>query len=453
MRTRRRLSALTLTALVGTATLVGPGSAGPAYADSATPLPADWITDTVVDGVHQRVFMSAPNSDSVLVADYDGKLVGQIPGEQGASGLALSEDSGTLYVGLSEGEAVAAIDTGSLTETARYATGTGNQPSTPVVTGGKVWFSFYGPKGGGIGSVDLSGADPVVSTEEVPAYAWYNAPLLVASPAAPNTIVAGEVGSSPATVGVYDVSSGHPVEKAKVWNPGDGSSTTSNLRDMAIAADGENVVVASGAPYKQQVFKLSDLSANGSYPTSPYPNAVAIAPDGTVAAGIDGYYEDDIYLFTPGGAAAYRTYEVKGTTNATLATRGLEWAPDGSRLFAITGSGSTTELKVLTEAAKADSRLTATAPATAPSGPPLTVSGTLSAKLPYADGTSVEVTRTGPSGGSAVPLGSATVAADGTFSVTDRPRGEGEVTYTVTYKGDARHTSATATATMQLTRR
>ncbi|MEV0602622.1 hypothetical protein AB0I82_25455 [Streptomyces sp. NPDC050315] len=453
MRTRRLVSALTLTALVGTATFFGPGSAGPAYADSSTPLPADWITDTVVDGVHKRVFMSAPNSDSVLVADYDGKLVGQIPGAQGASGLALSEDSGTLYVGLSEGEAIAAIDTGSLTETARYATGTGNQPSTPVVTGGKVWFSFYGSRGGGIGAVDLSGAEPVVTTDEVPAYAWYNAPLLAASPAAPNTLVAGEVGSSPATVGVYDVSSGHPVEKAKVWNPGDGSSTTSNLRDMAIAADGENVVVASGAPYKQQIFKLADLSANGSYPTSSYPNAVAIAPDGTVAAGIDGYYEDDIYLFTPGAAAAYRTYEVQGTTNATLATRGLEWAPDGSRLFAITGSGTTLQLKVLTEAAKADSQLTVEAPATAPSGPPLTVSGTLTAKLPYGEGTSVEVTRTGPSGGSAVPLGSVAVAADGTFKVTDRPRGEGEVTYTVTYQGDARHTAATATATVALSGR
>ncbi|POX36557.1 hypothetical protein C3486_32945 [Streptomyces sp. Ru73] len=453
MRTRRLVSALALTALAGTATLFGPGSAGPAYADSSTPLPADHITDTVVDGVHQRVFMSAPNSDSVLVADYDGKLVGQIPGEQGASGLALSEDSGTLYVGLSKGEAIAAIDTGSLTETARYATGTGNQPSTPVVTGGKVWFSFYGSRGGGIGAVDLSGAEPVVTTDEVPAYAWYNAPLLAASPAAPGTLVAGEVGSSPATVAVYDVASGHPVEKAKVWNPGDGSSTTSNLRDMAVAADGENVVVASGAPYKQQVFKLSDLSPNGSYPTNPYPNAVAVAPDGTVAAGIDGYYEDDIYLFTPGAASAYRTYEVKGTANATLATRGLEWAPDGSRLFAITGAGTALQLKVLTEAAKADSQLTAEAPATAPSGPPLTVSGTLTAKLPYAGGTSVEVTRTGPAGGSAVPLGSATVAADGTFEVTDRPRGEGEVTYTVTYGGDARHTSATATATVQLTRR
>jgi hypothetical protein len=49
---------------------------------------------------------------------------------------------------------------------------------------------------------------------------------------------------------------------------------------MQITPDGKDVVIASGAPYYQQVYRVSDLSPDGTYPTTYYPNSVSIAAGG-----------------------------------------------------------------------------------------------------------------------------------------------------------------------------
>ena len=67
--------------------------------------------------------------------------------------------------------------------------------------------------------------------------------------------------------------------------------------------------MASGAPYYHQVYKTSDLTPDGNYASDAYPNAVAIAPDGTVAAGIDGIYEPDVYVYEPGATTAAHVYD------------------------------------------------------------------------------------------------------------------------------------------------
>ncbi|MEU9349986.1 hypothetical protein AB0D65_02950 [Streptomyces griseoloalbus] len=54
----------------------------------------------------------------------------QISGAAGARGVALSGDSGTLYVALRDAGAIAAVDTVTLRETARYDTGTGTGAGT-----------------------------------------------------------------------------------------------------------------------------------------------------------------------------------------------------------------------------------------------------------------------------------------------------------------------------------
>ncbi|TKA06657.1 hypothetical protein [Actinacidiphila oryziradicis] len=58
------------------------------------------------------------------------------------------------------------------------------------------------------------------------------------------------------------------------------------------------------------MFSTADLSADGRYGSAAYPNAVAIADDGTVAGGIDGSSEPDIYLYEPGNSSAFREYEL-----------------------------------------------------------------------------------------------------------------------------------------------
>jgi hypothetical protein len=71
------------------------------------------------------------------------------------------------------------------------------------------------------------------------------------------------------------------------------------------------VVIASGAPYYQEVFRISDLSADGTYPTTTYPNSVSIAADGTVAAGTT-IGSNEIFMFTPGSGTPLNTISFAG---------------------------------------------------------------------------------------------------------------------------------------------
>src|ERR1019366_8930406 len=106
-----------------------------------------------------------------------------------------------------------------------------------------------------------------------------SAPMLPATGG--GELVAGEPGQSPVQLASYDVSSG----TATVLAPEEYLYEAANLRSMQITPDGKDVVLASGAPYYQEVYRVSDLSADGTYPTTNYPTSVSIAGDGTVAAG------------------------------------------------------------------------------------------------------------------------------------------------------------------------
>src|SRR4051812_21813845 len=78
-----------------------------------------------VDAAHQHIFFSQGNgSTGILVTDLSGTPITTIADEPGATGLALSADGGTLYAALADGDVIAAIDTATLTESARYPTGT-----------------------------------------------------------------------------------------------------------------------------------------------------------------------------------------------------------------------------------------------------------------------------------------------------------------------------------------
>lgn len=446
MRIRKFTGRATVSAALGIS-LLGLGSPASA-ADSNTQLPVSSHEDILVDGVHQRVFISDPASGSVVVTDYDGTVVKQIEGEPGASGLALSADSETLYVALRTADAISAIDTATLQETTRYPTGAGTAPRYPALAGGKVWFGYGEDGAGGIGFLDPSGTDPQVYAPIGGGRLWYSAPMLASSPGAPGMLVAGEVDSSPTQLAVYDVSSGDAYRKAYT------SPSGGNLSDLTITPDGKDVVVASGAPYYHQSYLASDLSPSTRYTTGAYPNAVAVTPDGsTLAAGLNAAYDPDVYLFKPGVDTKLRNYDFPSTSlnSTTLQDAGLAWAPDSSRLFALTKTSdlSTLTLRVLDR--RVESTLTLQAPESVRQGKKVTVSGTLSASVPFGDGTKVKVTRydnAHPEEG--LSLGSYSVAADGTFKFKDRADTAGWVGYVVRYAGDAKHTAASAAVNIQV---
>ncbi len=88
---------------------------------------------------------------------------------------------------------------------------------------------------------------------------------------------------------------------------------------MAITPDGKNVVTASGSPYHQEIFRISDLSADGTYPTTNYPNSVSIAADGTVAAGT--YIgSNEVFMFAPGGSTPLNTVTFTATAFSSPTT-------------------------------------------------------------------------------------------------------------------------------------
>lgn len=407
-----------------------------------------------MDGVHQRVFISDPLGNKVVATDYSGKVLGTVPSLPGVVGLELSADSASLYAAVPGADEVVAIDTAALQLAGTYRTGAGTAPTFVARAGGKIWFGYGHAAEGGIGSLDLSGTEPVVTLGQDGDASWYSAPRLASDPAAPGVLAAGEVGSSPATVAVYDVASGSASLRVSKWNPGEGAS---NLMDLDVSPDGKELVVASGSPYYQQVYSTEDLSSVGRYQTNTYPNAVDIAPDGTVAAGTDSWYEPDVHIFTPGTTDPLRQYDFPNTGTSsgsdTLAAAGLAWAPDESRLFAVSSnSASVFSLRVLDSPAKSAPKLTVSAPASAARAKSLTVKGSLTASVPLPSGTALTVTRTDVESPAGKSLGTKTLGANGAFSFTDTPPAGGKVTYKVSYAGDATHTAASSSTSVNVSR-
>ncbi|MFD3835856.1 Ig-like domain repeat protein [Streptomyces sp. NPDC058642] len=440
---RSLTAATTLAVLFSSAVL----TATPASADATRSLPVKQAADIVVDGVHQRVFVSDPSNGKIVVTDYAGNVTRQLTGLPGVVGLELSADSGTLYAAVRDADAIVAFDTATDTETARYSAGDG--PLSVALAGGRLWFGYGSAGEGNIGSVDFSGEQPVVTLAQE-GNLWYSGPMLDAAPGA-DTLIAGAIGQSPVALASYDVSTGTPTRTAYSTEAG------SNLGDLQVTPDGQDVVVASGAPYRHQVFKTSDLTANGSYASDAYPNSVAIAPDGAVAAGISGWYEPDVYVYKPGGTTSVREYDFPNTGTSSagdeLSDSGLAWAPDGSRLFAVTSNDEGVySLRVLEAPTKAVTAIAVDAPATATRAKKLTVKGTVTSKVALPAGAQLTVTRTDLESPNGKALAAVTVKADGTYSFTDTPPAGGKVKYTVRYAGDADHAARSGSDTVDVSR-
>lgn len=294
MRIHKRTAVALAAALIGSLPLIGAGAGTAAAEETSVALPSTSFRDIVVDGVHDRVFVSDPTGGSIVVTDYAGAVVQQITAEEGAAGLVLSADSTKLYVALSTVGAIAEIDTVTLTETDRYPTGADTSPQSLAMAGGKLWFGYTVGSSGGIGSLDVASSAPAATLVPSGRY-WYYAPALASSPADPNVLVAGEEGVSPASLAVYDTAADglqKRTERSFISSP-----SISYLNDFAVTADGQNIVIAANNPSDHQIVRLSDLSSNGYHSSWQFPNAVAVAADGTVATGAEG---DFVKTYRPG---------------------------------------------------------------------------------------------------------------------------------------------------------
>jgi hypothetical protein len=304
-------------------------TASGSLAGTETQLPLAGFADIVLDVAHGRVFVSGGDGyNGLTVLNSAGVVQKTLSGLPGASGMVLSADGSTLFVALANGDAIGMVDTGSLAIT-KVATGPTTCPTSVAEIAGLVWFG-YGCSGA---SQQVGTLDPTTSTVTLAVITDLHSDVaLGASPQAPGVLMLATPNQSPDFLSRYSVTGG-PTPTGTVTAT---INVGSNFGDMAFTPDGGDVIVADGAVYHHQVFSTADLSADGTYATTNYPDSVAVNAGGVIAAGIDGAYSPDIWVFQPGATTPTKKIEL-GAGNE-LVQGGLAFT--GSTIYAVTGGFS-----------------------------------------------------------------------------------------------------------------
>ncbi|MFG1805144.1 YncE family protein [Streptomyces sp. NPDC049040] len=429
MRSRRITLAAATSLIAGSLSSLALSAVPAAAAGTSVALPVSSYAHMLVDPAHQRLFFSGgPGSTSLLSTDLSGGDPRTIPDQPGADGLALSADGSTLYVALSGGDAISAVDPVTLTETGRFDTGSGSAPVSVATAGTRVWYGYTaGASQGGIGSVDLSA--PVPAAEPQPGMgSWDRAPLLTAK----GQVLAAETpsGNTVHAATFRLTSSGATPQADFGLNAGAG--------EFALTPDGSTLLTAGTTAAALRAFRTSDLNfAQPSvYFTGQGPDAVSVSPDGTVATGNGGASGNDVFVYAPGDNLAMNTFDLG---SQRLAPDGLMWGADGVGLYAVVGdSTSGYGLLRLDEAGLAATQLSASvAYGYAAPTLPYTVSGKVTAQSAFPGGEVVHVTEDG------ADLPDAPLAADGSFGFDDLHGTAGHHDYRISYDGDRSHRAST----------
>ena len=439
---RRTVAALTgaLLAGAGLAAVAVPARA----ADTVTGLDLTTFAQMAVDTAHQQVFIAGgPTSNTIEVRGFDGTLKGKVTGQTGASGVAVSPDGSAVYAALNGVDSVSRISTTTLTETARYGIGTGSCVSSVAFAGSRLFVGYGCSAAGAIAELDLGlttpALKPAIST------GWTNAPE-IAGDATGSHLVAILPGISPSTYTSFDVAA-DPVTSVSPTGTGE------NCRDVAVEPTLGDALVACGFPYVHKAYKTTDMTLSHTYTTTFYPNAVA-ATDRGVAAGVDGSNSADIFVFGRHTDTPVRSIEVDPTGGSTwtLATRGLGWSSDSTKLFAVSTSFPFTGLRfhVYDHPLATASTLTLGGPATATRATAVALTGTLTGTPALPAGTPLTVSKTDLAGTHA--LAGVTTGVGGAFTVDDTPAVGGTNSYTVSYAGDADHQPASASTIVEVSR-
>jgi WD40 repeat protein len=407
----KRIGAAAIAVLTGTI-----GIAAPASADAIQqPLSIKSVGDVVVDGVHDRVFISDPTSGTVVATDYSGNPLGTAQVAAAAS-LVLTADSSQLYVTSPAEAAVFALDTSTLAQTAKYSTGA-VKPYDVTVAGNRIWFSYGSPSR--LGTIDPSTETPTVLLD------MYDTKLgaaqLATASAAPNRIGVASYGK----LAVLEVS-GDTVTEVAVRDSG------AEFLDMAISPDGEQLATAFQGGYGIRLQDVSDLTTSRllQFPFG-FSNAVDYAADGTVVGGSFDAFDPNLHVFDrPSGQ---RIRSIEPPNGGRGLDRNVAWEPDGDRLFAVSANGSKLVFNAYTDAKLSPTDLTYWAPPTSLPGAQVTITGSLTSSLSLPTGTSVTISRNG------TPVGTTEVGSGGKFTLTDTPLTEGPTTYQISYAGDDRH--------------
>jgi sugar lactone lactonase YvrE len=411
------------------------------------PLPLGTFDQFVADP-HGHLFFAG---GGLAVTDLSGKRLPSPAGEGSAASVALSPDGSTVYVALYWSAEVSAISTTTLKQTAAYMLPASDQPYTVAVQGGKLWVGYNGGlgPGAGIGSFDLTAASPAFDPTALTVPAWAPTVTLAADPSDSGHLLAAANndplhGQPLHGLVSFDVSGATPVlldESATFPNCG--------FNGFAVTAGGKQVILACNGRTTVHVIDTTTLAQVGQYTTGNAPQAVAVAPDGSVAAGAAG--GPNLSVYRAGGTAPENTYEI----NYQL--QGLAWSADGSTLYAV---GTTVPhgipewwLETIGYPQDAVSSVGLSGPSSAGIDTPVSLAGFVHLGTGRAHaGVPVAVTRTrkGSSAKVAFPL---TTAADGSFTLADTPPVLRTYTYTARYAGDTTYAPSSNALTVTVTLR
>jgi YVTN family beta-propeller protein len=439
--------------LTGGLGLVAPAiaPASSAQASGAVSLPISGFYQIVADQAQGYLFISQGSTslNEIIVTNLAGQEVTTIPDQDGVMGLALSPDGSTLYAALSGDNAVTAISTTTLQQTASYSIGAANTPQDVVVQSGKLWVSYGNGHVGeaAIGDINLS-ADPPAFETQAAMGGWYSAPELAADPQDSGVLVASEPGQSPATVASYDVTT-DPATATVAMTPIDNCT---GQNDLAVVPGGAQVTLACNVPDALYRYNTTALGAQGSYAAAGSQVAVAIDANGDVAFGGSNSNPNDLgdvlYVYQQNADSPQNTY----VPAYLLAARGLAWSADESELFAVEYNGpGEYYLQTFDNPVVAPTSLTLSGPSTAYIGSNVTLTGSLtigSAAAPA--GTQVTITRT-EAGSTSVQGFTASTSSGGSFTLADTPPAVGQYTYTASYAGTRTTASASASQAVSVT--
>src|SRR5206468_367586 len=119
-------------------------------------------------------------------------------------------------------------------------------------------------------------------------------------------------------------------------NPPSGGGSFGSVRQMAFdGPDGADLLIAAGAPYFIAALSSTTFAPAFEYPTGPYPDSVAVSPDGNYVAGgvkTGTGSGTDVFLFPRGDTTPVNTWTI-GTS--TVPDHSLAFSPDGSALFVL----------------------------------------------------------------------------------------------------------------------
>jgi hypothetical protein len=311
------------------------GSAHAATASSGLPIKNEY--QVVADTAQGHLFISqgtfahgqgSYSDDSILVTNLSGEVVATIPGQDGVEGMALSPDGSTLYAALSTGDAVTAISTKTLKETASYPLASGDEAYSVAVQSGALWVSYR--NAGDLGAI--GSFNPAVTTSFTPnavPVSWVgHAPLIAVDPSGtPGILATSSVAVFPATVATFDVSAPAAVTELA------SSTTIGNCaawHGLSVLPGGKTLLCDGAAYSTASLSPLGGLEDAG---------ITAVAADGAVAMGSategtnNGGPLEDLWVHSSDSATDPAAVDSLGGQDAFLTD--LAWSANSQQLFAI----------------------------------------------------------------------------------------------------------------------